>query len=138
MILKKQLFTTGLVVTNQKKLLLAFSKNKQAWYVPGGKIDAHETARAALVREVEEELHVRLKESELKFYMHITAPAFGETAGMIMEQDCFIGEIRETIQPSAEIQAVKYFDTTSYSFEEKQVPGVVIILKKLKQDGLAD
>jgi 8-oxo-dGTP pyrophosphatase MutT (NUDIX family) len=138
MILQKQLFTAGLVVIKQKKLLLAFSKSKQAWYLPGGKTDAHETAAEALIREVEEELNVRLKKKDLKFYMHIKAPAFGETAGIIMEQDCFLCELSEPIIPSAEIHAVKYFDNTSYSFEEKQVPGVVIILKKLKQDGFVD
>ena len=41
-----------------KKLLLAFSKNKQCFYLPGGKIDTGETAKQALCREIGEELNI--------------------------------------------------------------------------------
>jgi|SRR5579871_4102332 len=134
----KKLFTTGLVVVDQKKLLLAFSNNKQAWYLPGGKIDDNETAIEALIREIGEELNIELDESRLKFYIHVSAPAFGETNGIIMEQDCFLYELNESPHPSAEIKEIKYFNCSDYSFEEKQVPGVIIILEKLKADGFVD
>ncbi len=84
-----QLVTAGLLVIRDRKLLLAFSKNKQCFYLPGGKVDAGETPIAALCREVAEELNVSLEESDLQYYMHVTAPAYGETNGVIMEQDCF-------------------------------------------------
>ncbi|MBS1947735.1 MAG: NUDIX domain-containing protein [Bacteroidetes bacterium] len=133
-----QIFTAGLVVLKEKKLLLAFSNNKQAWYLPGGKVDTNETAEAALIRESREELNIELKKSDLKFYMHITAPAFGEKEGIIMEQDCYLYDLHEEPLPSAEIRAVKYFDSHSYSSEPEQVPGVVMILQALKKNGLAD
>ena len=53
-----QLQTAGLVVIKNRKLLLAFSKNKQAWYLPGGKTDLGETAQDALLREIKEELDI--------------------------------------------------------------------------------
>ncbi|MBS1915811.1 MAG: NUDIX domain-containing protein [Bacteroidetes bacterium] len=132
----KKLFTAGLVVVNQGKLLLAFSNNKQAWYLPGGKIDNNETAVEALIREIREELNIELNEPGLKFYIHISATAFGEVTGIIMEQDCFLYELKETPRPSAEIKDIRYFNCYDYSFEEKQVPGVIMILEKLKKDGL--
>ncbi len=132
----KKLFTAGLIVVNQEKLLLAFSNNKQAWYLPGGKIDNNETSAEALIREVREELNIELNESGFKFYTHISAPAFGEANDIIMEQDCFLYKLNETPQPSSEIKDVKYFSCHDYSFEEKQVPGVIMILEKLKKDGL--
>jgi len=131
-----QMFTAGLVIIKQKKLLLAFSNNKQAWYLPGGKIDSNETATEGLIRKIKEELNIELEETELKFYTHITAQAFGETDGIIMEQNCYLYELKEMPSPSAEINDVKYFDSHDYSFELKQVPGVVIILQRLKKDGL--
>lgn len=33
------LLTAGLVVTKNNQLLLAYSNNKNAWYLPEGKVD---------------------------------------------------------------------------------------------------
>ncbi len=81
------LHTVGLLHIHNRKLLLAFSNNKQCYYLPGGKVDAGETAVSALLREIAEELNVQLAENNLHYYTHISAPAFGETNGTIMEQD---------------------------------------------------
>ena len=133
----KQLVTAGLVVINDRRLLLAFSKNKRAWYLPGGKIDDGETTLLALVREIKEELNILLEKEELKFYTHITALAFGEHPEILMEQDCFLYHLLNTPKPNAEIEDLKYFDSNSYQ-TEIQVPGVVLLMKKLKADGLID
>lgn len=53
-----KLLTAGLVVVQDNKLLLTYSNNKKAWYLPGGKIDQGETAREALIREIREELNI--------------------------------------------------------------------------------
>ncbi|SFW76646.1 NUDIX domain-containing protein [Chitinophaga sancti] len=131
----KRIHTAGLVVVKDRKLLLGFSKNKGAWYLPGGKIDAGETALQAVRREVEEELNISIPEEELKWYYHITAPAFGEV-DLMMEQDCFLHELKQEIVPSAEIGALKYFDSEMYGKEEHQVPGVLIAFERLKETGL--
>jgi len=133
----KQLITAGLVVIKNRKLLLAFSKNKKAWYLPGGKIDEEESTLAALIREIKEELNILLKNEELKFYTHISAPAFGEYPEIIMEQDCFFHDLLLTPIPNAEIKSLKYFDRDSYR-SETQVPGVVLLMQKLKEDDLID
>jgi len=130
--------TAGLVVIKNRKLLLAFSNNKQAFYLPGGKIDAAETAVEGLIREIREELNVELNESGLQYYTHITAPAFGEKTGIIMEQDCFLYDLQETPEPNAEIGVLEYFDIAAYSLQPQQVPGVVMILEKLKKENKID
>ena len=86
----KALPTAGLVVVKGDKLLLAYSKNKKAWYLPGGKIDEGESSLETLQREIFEELNIVLNAERLKYYCHITAPAYGEEPPIIMEQDCFI------------------------------------------------
>src|ERR1700722_8774222 len=133
----KQMITAGLVAINDRKLLLAFSKNKHAWYLPGGKIDDGETTLLALIREIKEELNILLEKEELKFYTHITALAFGEHPEKIMEQDCFLYNLSDTPNPNAEIEDLKYFDNNSYQ-TEIQVPGVVLLMRKLKEDDLID
>ena len=118
--------------------MLAFSKNKQCFYLPGGKIDAGETAAGALCREIKEELNLTLDESELKYYTHITAPAYGEENGTIMEQDCFI--IDKTVNPiaDAEIGELKYFSLQEYLKEPNKAPGAILVLQQLKSDNMVD
>ena len=133
-----QLHTAGLLFIQNKKLLLAFSKNKQCFYLPGGKIDETETASQALCREIEEELNVSLADDDLEYYTHITANAFGEYAGVVMEQECFL--VRKDIhpRPNAEIGEVRFFTLTEYLREECQAPGAVIILQQLTDAGLLE
>ena len=130
--------TSGLLIIKNRRLLLAYSKNKKCFYLPGGKIDTGETAIAALCREIQEELNLNLDEEELSFYTHITAPAYGETNGVIMEQDCFL--LNKAAEPvaSAEIGELKYFSLKEYLSELNRAPGAVMVLEKLKADNLVD
>ena len=128
--------TVGLLVIKNDKLLLAYSNNKRAWYLPGGKIETDELPQQSLVREIWEELTLKIDVKLLKFYCHITAPAYGEDENLIMEQDCYLYELHENISPNNEIGAIKFFDSYSYEQEPAQVIGVLQIFKRLKADGL--
>jgi 8-oxo-dGTP pyrophosphatase MutT (NUDIX family) len=133
-----QLPVAGLLAIKNRRLLLAYSKNKHCFYLPGGKIDINETAAQALCREIEEELNVPLQETDLRYYTHITAPAYGELNGTIMEQDCFF--VNKTVEPiaSAEIGDLRYFTLKEYLAQPQTAPGAVRILQILKEDNLID
>jgi 8-oxo-dGTP pyrophosphatase MutT (NUDIX family) len=133
-----KLHTAGLVVLKRGKLLLAFSKNKKAWYLPGGKVDTGETSEEAILREVAEELDISLDPKLVKFYCHITAPAYGERQNIIMEQDCYMYELTENVSAKSEIEEIGYFDLETYKREPAQAPGVLLLFEKLRQDGLTD
>jgi len=133
-----KLATAGLLIVENRKLLLAYSRNKRCFYLPGGKIDEGETATRALCREIAEELNVMIGEHELKYHTHITAPAYGEDHGIIMEQDCFFLHRSVTPQPSAEIGELKFFSLNDYLSEKNRAPGAVMILELLQRDGLID
>jgi 8-oxo-dGTP pyrophosphatase MutT (NUDIX family) len=126
----------GLLYIENKKLLLAFSSKKQCFYLPGGKIDVHETAAAALCREVMEEMNVSINENDLEFYTHITAPAYGEKEGVIMEQDCFILHKKISPTASAEVDLLQYFSVEAYKAQPNQAPGATMILALLQKAGL--
>ncbi len=128
--------TVGLLVIKNDKLLLAYSNNKRAWYLPGGKIETDELPQQSLVREIWEELTLKIDVKLLKYYCHITAPAYGEDENLIMEQDCYLYELHENISPNNEIGPIKFFDSYSYEQEPAQVIGVLQIFKRLKADGL--
>lgn len=133
-----QLATAALLVIQNRKLLLAYSVNKGCFYLPGGKIDPHETAQEALCREIAEELNVSIHPGELFYYCHITAPAYGEKEGVLMEQECFF--VNHTINPraSAEIGELRYFTLQGYLQQGRTAPGAIMILEKLKENNLVD
>jgi 8-oxo-dGTP pyrophosphatase MutT (NUDIX family) len=128
----------GLLLIRDRRLLLAFSRNKQCFYLPGGKIHVGETAAQALCREIREELSIQIDEKELRFYTHITAPAYGEEKGVVMEQDCFI--VNKEVQPqaSAEIGEIRYFTVDEYRKEAMIAPGALMVLEQLKEANLVD
>jgi len=133
-----QLPTAGLLIVRERKLLLAYSTNKKCFYLPGGKIDKDETAVEALRREIAEEFNLQLNESELAYYTHITAPAFGENHGVIMEQDCFLLTKNAEAVASAEIGELRYFSLEEYLLQANTAPGAVRVLEILKEDNLID
>jgi len=126
----------GLIYIENKKLLLAYSNKKQCFYLPGGKIDAGEKAMQALCREVFEEMNVQVAATDLKFYTHISAPAYGEKEGTIMEQDCFLLEQHIHPTASAEVAALKYFSLQEYKAEKNIAPGAMMVLEQLQKAGL--
>jgi len=135
---KKTLWTVGLIALKKNRLLLAYSNNKKAWYLPGGKVDPGEMPQQAIRREIQEELNIDLDPLGLQFHCHISAPAYGEQNNVIMEQDCYLYDLQEAPTPSAEIGDVRYFSLEEYVKEPVQVPGVLIAFAKLAYDKLIE
>jgi len=136
--MQRSMQTAGLVAIRERKLLLAFSRNKKAYYLPGGKLQQGEQPMQALIREIREELNIDLGINELSYYMHISAPAFGEESGLVMEQDCFMHELRQEPSACAEITSLKFFNSEDYLLESVQVSGVRMILEHLKAEKIID
>ncbi len=126
----KELKTAGLLVIKNNRLLLTYSKNKKAWYLPGGKIDENETPIDGLIREINEELSLDLNKEKLQYFCHISALAYGEN-NLQMEQDCFLYDLIEEIKPTNEIEAIRYFNLDEYQHEEIQVIGVLMVFDEL-------
>ncbi len=61
------------------KILVALSRGKDKWYVPGGKREPGESDRETLTREVKEELSVNLIPETIKYYGSFEEQAHGKT-----------------------------------------------------------
>lgn len=90
------------------KVLCVRTKGKDKFYIPGGKIDLGEKPKAALVREIKEELSVSLDESSILPAVTIVAAAHGFSSGQKVEMQCFYAQYNGAISESSEIEEIKW------------------------------
>ncbi|MFD9704892.1 NUDIX domain-containing protein [Lentzea sp. NPDC059081] len=123
----------GLVHVEAGRLLVVRSRNKKAFYLPGGKIEPAETSVEALRREVREELGVELDRPEiLKRYV---APAYGEGEGAIVDMTCFTAQLQATPRPSGEIAELTWVTRDEYRAHAETAPAIHDVLDDLVASG---
>ncbi|MGW5231551.1 NUDIX hydrolase [Streptomyces nodosus] len=96
------LTSVGWIACDEDRLLLVRTKGRDAFYLPGGKIEPGETHEQALVREVHEELGLRLRPATLEHCATIEAPAHS-LPGIHLRMHCFTGTAHGTPQAGREI-----------------------------------
>jgi 8-oxo-dGTP diphosphatase len=123
----------GLVHVEAGRLLVVRSRNKKAFYLPGGKIEAGESPEAALRREVAEELGIELaRPVVLKRYV---APAYGEGEGAMVDMTCFTASLLGTPQPAGEIAELTYVTREEYREHAETAPAIHEVLSDLVAGG---
>ncbi len=82
----------GWIYIKDKKLLGARTKGKDIFYIPGGKRKEGETDKEALIREVKEELDIKLVPESLKLVNAFKAQAHGKEEGVMLQITCYSGD----------------------------------------------
>ncbi|WP_409287467.1 NUDIX hydrolase [Pseudomonas guariconensis] len=95
----------ALLIDPQGRTLLVRKRGTQAFMQPGGKIDAGESPQAALVRELHEELGLRLEPAQAIYLGQFSAPAANEP-GFEVLAELFRVDSAEDVAPAAEIEEV--------------------------------
>ncbi|MBC3481192.1 NUDIX domain-containing protein [Pseudomonas sp. P1B16] len=95
----------ALLIDPQGRTLLVRKRGTRAFMQPGGKIDAGETAVAALVRELHEELGLRIDPAQAIPLGRFSAPAANEP-GHEVQAELFRVDSAEAVVPAAEIEEV--------------------------------
>ncbi len=92
-----------------QKILMSLSKGKDTWYIPGGKRDGDETDEQALMREVDEELSVKLLPQSIKKYGVFEAQAQGHPEGVLVRMTCYTSDYEGELLPASEIEKLEFF-----------------------------
>jgi 8-oxo-dGTP diphosphatase len=125
----RTLTTVGWIHIESGRLLNVRSVGRDAFYMPGGKIEPGESLHGALVREVREELRLSLDPATLTEAMTVHAPAHG-AADTLLRMHCFTGSASGRPTPSREIEELAWFgpgdDVT------RCAPATVEVLRELR------
>lgn len=105
---------TACFLNDQQELLVVRKKNTSAWMLPGGKLEDHETASEALVRELAEELQIKVDTSALCFMGTFNADAANEANTSVSAQ-AFRTRLADGQMPmhAAEIAEMKWISLTN-------------------------
>lgn len=112
------------------QLLCARSKGKELYYIPGGKREPGETDSDTLVREVEEELSVRIKPDTISYFGTFEAEAHGKSEGVIVKMSCYIADFEGELSPASEIEELAWL---SYSDRDRVSSVSQLIFDKLHE-----
>jgi 8-oxo-dGTP pyrophosphatase MutT (NUDIX family) len=100
----------GLILVKEKKLLVARSKGKDTFYIPGGKREFGETDLQAITREIREELSVDLIENTIKFVRYFEAQAHGNDEKTIVKLTAYSGDYAGTLKANSEIEELAWLE----------------------------
>ncbi len=93
------------IIIKDKKLLLTKSFNKTVYVSPGGKLEAGETAKQALVRELKEELNIAVTEVDLQEFGTFRAEAAGKPGFFVTMQVFVVKSWVGDFIPSNEVES---------------------------------
>jgi 8-oxo-dGTP pyrophosphatase MutT (NUDIX family) len=118
-----------------RKILSTRSRGKDTFYFPGGKREGAESDHEALIREISEELSVRLLPEMLRYLGTFEAQAHGRTGDVTVRMTCYTGAYEGKLQAAAEIEEVQWF---VYADWEKCSAVDKLIFDWLKERDLID
>jgi 8-oxo-dGTP pyrophosphatase MutT (NUDIX family) len=98
------------LIRNEAGHVLLVRKRGTSFFMqPGGKIEPEETARAALVRELREELGLSIDEAFPRYLGKFVAAAAGEE-GRLVEAETFAVRLEGPVAAAAEIEDIAWID----------------------------
>lgn len=126
------------IILQDRKVLVERSVGKEFFIHPGGKIEAGETPKQALIRELMEEFSIQVDEEDLEFFSKCSAPA-ANSPEVDVHMDIFmVKHWRGKITPDSEVEEMRWL-TSSVPIDIKI--GSIMeheTLPKLKANDLID
>ncbi|MGP7999839.1 MAG: NUDIX hydrolase [Streptosporangiaceae bacterium] len=125
--------TVAWVRVEQGRILCARPRGRGIFYIPGGKREDGESDLEVLLREVAEELSVRLRPETVRHVGTYTAPPpGGRPDGAIVRMSCYTGDYAGTLRASSEIDEFGWF---GYADRARVPPVDQLLFDDLKAAG---
>lgn len=103
--------SAAMIIDGNDRLLLVRKRNTVKFMLPGGKIDQGETAIEALIRELQEEIDLKITENDASFIQEYEAAAANEPDYRIQSQLFQVMLPSNTIiEPQAEIEEIVWLE----------------------------
>lgn len=130
---KREIDKIAFIEIQEGKILMSKSYGKKKYYIPGGKRDAGESDEQTLVREISEELSIKINPETINYYGTFKAQADGKEEGVQVKMTCFTATYENEIQAANEIEELRWL-----SFSEIDLVAQLdkIIFKQLNSSGL--
>ncbi len=109
--------------------MLVRVRDNDLWYLPGGTIEDGETSIDALIREIAEELNVKIDQASVKADRVVVGPALGRAGDV--ELSCFRARWDGEVRATAEVSEVAYLE---FDQMEKMAPAVRLLVKQLQNE----
>jgi len=106
----KEIDKIAFIETKNGQILSTRSKGKTKYYIPGGKREFGETDEQTLVREIAEELNVRIDKNTMDYVGTFKAQSDGAKEGVIVKMTCYKAQYEGTIEPTSEIEEIKWLN----------------------------
>ncbi|MFT6927129.1 MAG: 8-oxo-dGTP diphosphatase [Psychromonas sp.] len=106
--MKKEIDKLAWLYIRDGKLLSARSKNKELFYIPGGKREQGESDLQALTREVKEEISVELIPASIKYAGTFKAQADGKNSDTMVKLSCYFADFQGDLCADAETQEIDF------------------------------
>jgi len=114
------------------RILSTRSHGKDVFYLPGGKREAGESDVDTLVREIDEELAVRIDGGTARLLGTFEAQAHGHAGGVLVRMTCYTADHHGTPVASSEIAEVVWL---TYGDRDRVSPVDQIIFDHLHEAG---
>ena len=131
--MKKEIDKLAWLYIREGKLLSARSKNKNLFYIPGGKREKGESDEQALIREVKEEISVDLIASSIQYAETFKAQADGKDDGTVVKLTCYFADFQGELLADAEIEEI---DFMGYQDASRCSLGSIKVMDWLKTNNL--
>jgi uncharacterized protein (TIGR00730 family) len=122
----------GWVRIENRRLLTVRTSGKDAFYLPGGKREPGESDLDALLREVREEVSVRLLPDTLVPVGTFRAPAHDYPPGTSVDLVCYMADFEGDIKPASEIDEMAWLGPDDI---ERCAPAVQMVIGELRERG---
>ncbi|MCM3782565.1 NUDIX domain-containing protein [Neobacillus mesonae] len=117
------------------QILGARSKGKDTYYLPGGKREAGEEDVQTLIREIDEELTVRIIPDSVTYFGTFEALAHGKSEGVNVKMTCYLADYTGSLSPASEIEQLLWLN---YSDRDQVSAVCQLIFDSLHEMNLLD